>query len=43
MLKIAVAHESADQPVNDVKFSPFDENRILTSGNDGFYKIWDLR
>ena len=39
LLKIAVAHDSADQPVNDVKFSPFDENRLITSGNDGFYKM----
>lgn len=39
LLKIDLAHGSADQPVNDVKFSPHNDHQILTSGNDGFYKM----
>lgn len=32
-----------DTEVNDASFSSLDSNLIITSGNDGNFKIWDLR
>lgn len=29
--------------INDVKFSPLDGNLLVTSGSDGFFKVWDIR
>lgn len=29
--------------INDVKFSPLESSMLVTSGSDGFFKIWDLR
>lgn len=29
--------------INDVKFSPIDGNLMVTSGSDGFFKVWDIR
>ena len=29
--------------INDVKFSPLETNILVTSGSDGYFKIWDMR
>jgi histone-binding protein RBBP4 len=29
--------------INDARFSPIEENLFVTSGADGFFKVWDLR
>jgi len=34
---------SNDIEVNEANFSPVDSNLIITAGNDGSFKIWDLR
>eukprot|EP00352_Strombidinopsis_acuminata_P005590 CAMPEP_0176370576 /NCGR_PEP_ID=MMETSP0126-20121128/24088_1 /TAXON_ID=141414 ORGANISM="Strombidinopsis acuminatum, Strain SPMC142" /NCGR_SAMPLE_ID=MMETSP0126 /ASSEMBLY_ACC=CAM_ASM_000229 /LENGTH=98 /DNA_ID=CAMNT_0017729675 /DNA_START=697 /DNA_END=993 /DNA_ORIENTATION=- len=34
---------SNDIEINDAKFSPIDPNLIITSANDGNFKIWDIR
>jgi WD40 repeat protein len=29
--------------INDVKFSPLDENLLISTADDGNFKLWDLR
>lgn len=41
LMKFMNAHD--DWQINDVKFSPLNRNLLVTSGQDGFFKIWDLR
>ena len=41
MLQFRKPH--GDASVNDVKFSPVDPNLIVSSGSDGFFKVWDIR
>ena len=40
-MKFMQAH--GDTQVNDARFSPVDPHLLVTAGNDGFFKIWDLR
>lgn len=40
-MKFRNAHD--DWVVNDVKFSPLDPHALVTAGQDGFFKVWDLR
>lgn len=32
-----------DATINDAKFSPLNPYLIVTSGSDGYFKVWDTR